>query len=580
MTVTAPGRTTTTGTTTAGTVADAVRRWAVQRPDYTAFTFLDHGTGTGPASETDVDPAGRPVRITWSELDRRARGLAARLRRRCAPKDRVLVLLPQGIDYAVAFVACLYADVLAVPLFPLTGAGHRDRLDGIVRDCAPTAALVHDDEAAVSGLHTIVVPHVGPGDEPPTPGHGPAYLQYTSGSTRTPAGVVVTDRNFQVNVRQALTAYGLRDAPAAPVSWLPLFHDMGLVLGLGVALLTGVEATLLDPLAFLYRPTRWLDALHGKHNVISAAPNFAYDLCVRRTTDVDRARLDLTGVAALINGSEPVHATTIARFQAAFGPCGLREDAQRPSYGLAEATVFVTAATGPPTTTPFDRKALAEGRAEVQDDPERATTLVGCGQAVEQDVKIVADDVECPDGRVGEIWVHGENVAPGYWAATTGVFGATLPGDPRPWLRTGDLGVRHDGELYVVGRIKDLIVIDGRNHYPQDVEAVAERADPAIRRGHVAAFSVPGDTGEALVVVAERAPRVPGVDPARVRRRVRAAVSAHHDVRVRDVLVVEPGSVPRTSSGKLSRAACRDRYLAAQLPVSAELPVPAGLPVS
>ncbi|MFI9813502.1 fatty acyl-AMP ligase [Saccharothrix variisporea] len=552
MTVTAPGH-----ATTAGPVADAVRRWASQRPDDTAFTFLDH----------DADPAGRPVRITWSRLDRRARGLAAHLRRRCAPKDRVLILLPQGIDYAVAFVACLYADVLAVPLFPLTGAGHRDRLDGIVRDCAPTAAMT-DTQPQHTGLHTIVVQDVGPGDEPPTPGHGPAYLQYTSGSTRTPAGVVVTDRNFQVNVRQALTAYGLRDAPASPVSWLPLFHDMGLVLGLGVALLTGVEATLLDPLAFLYRPARWLEALHGKPNAISAAPNFAYDLCVRRTTEDDRARLDLSGVAALINGSEPVHATTIARFQAAFGPCGLREDAQRPSYGLAEATVFVTAATGPPTTTPFDRKALAEGRAEVQDDPDRATTLVACGQAVEQEVKVVADDVECPDGRVGEIWVHGENVAPGYWAPTTGVFGATLPGDPRPWLRTGDLGVRHDGELYVVGRIKDLIVIDGRNHYPQDVEAVAERADPAIRRGHVAAFSVPGDTGEALVVVAERAPQVPRVDVEQVRRRVRAAVSAHHDVRVHDVLVVEPGSVPRTSSGKLSRAACRDRYLAAELPVS------------
>lgn len=557
MTVTAPGV-----TTNSGPVADAVRHWAGQRPDSTAFTFLDH----------DADPAGLPVRITWSELDRRARGLAARLRRRCAPKDRVLILLPQGIDYAVAFVACLYADVLAVPLFPLTGAGHRDRLDGVVRDCSPTAALVHEahDAHQVPGLDAIAVAHVEPSGEPPTPGHGPAYLQYTSGSTRTPAGVVVTDRNFRVNVRQALTAYGLRDEPAAPVSWLPLFHDMGLVLGLGVALLTGVEATLMDPLAFLYRPARWLDALHGKRNAISAAPNFAYDLCVRRTTEDDRAHLDLTGVTALINGSEPVHAATIARFHDAFAPHGLRPDAQRPSYGLAEATVFVTAATGPPTTTPFDRKALAEGRAEVQDDPDRATTLVGCGQAVEQDVKIVADDVECPPGRIGEIWVHGENVAPGYWVAKPGVFGATLPGDPRPWLRTGDLGVLHDGELYVVGRIKDLIVIDGRNHYPQDVEATAERADPALRRGHVAAFSVPGDAQEALVVVAERAPRVPrdAIDPGRVRRNVRAAVSAHHDVRVRDVLLVEPGSVPRTSSGKLSRAACRDRYLAAELPVS------------
>ncbi|QFZ19944.1 fatty acyl-AMP ligase [Saccharothrix syringae] len=549
--------------TRTGTVVDAVRRWAVERGNSTAFTFVDH----------DLDPLGVSVSITWAELDARARGVAFELRKRCSAGDRAVLLLPQGIDYVVAFVGCLYADVLAVPLFPPTGDGHRDRLDGVLRDCAPRVALT---AAPVPlDLDVVVVGRVPPGTAPlpPWPSGGPAYLQYTSGSTRTPAGVVVTDRNFRVNVGQALTAYDLADATATPVSWLPLFHDMGLVLGVGVALTTGAEAVLMDPLAFLYRPSRWLRAMHGRRGVITAAPNFAYDLCAHRVPEADRADLDLSGVVAMVNGSEPVRAGTLARFQAAFAPCGLRPDAQRPSYGLAEATVFVTAADGPATAS-FDREALSHGRAEPQDDPARATVLVDCGAPVDQHVAVVDPVTGEPvaDDRVGEIWVCGDNVSPGYWSGRTG-FGAELeaPGLPRgPWLRTGDLGVLHGGGLYVAGRIKDLIVIDGRNHYPQDVEAVAERADEVIRRGHVAAFAVPSDDGEALVVVAERSARSPrdAVDQARVRNRVRAAVARHHDVRVRDVLVVEPGSVPRTSSGKLSRAACRDRYLAGLLPAS------------
>ncbi|MFJ6673539.1 fatty acyl-AMP ligase [Actinosynnema sp. NPDC091369] len=554
--------------TTAGTVVDAVLRWARERPGHAAFTFLDH----------EADPRGVPVSITWGELDARARGLAAELRRRCAPGDRALLLLPQGLDYVVAFVACLYADVLAVPLFPITGDGHRERLDGILRDCAPKLTLT---SAPVDpGPDVVVVGSVPPSADPPAPRlGGPAYLQYTSGSTRTPAGVVVTDRNFRVNVRQALTAYGLADVDPSPVSWLPLFHDMGLVLGVGVALMTGAEAVLMDPSAFLYRPSRWLRAMSGRRNVISAGPDFAYDLCVRRVSAADRSGLDLSGVVALINGSEPVRAATVARFQDAFEPCGLRPDAQRPSYGLAEATVFVTAASRP-TTTGFDRAALARGRVVTAEDPERASVLVGCGGAVDQHLAIVDPVTGAPvaGDRVGEIWVCGENVSPGYWSgpdsgSREGGFGARLdaPGLPAgPWLRTGDLGVLHEGGLYVVGRIKDLIVIDGRNHYPQDVEAAATGADDVVRPGHVAAFAVPSDGGEAMVVVAERAAKVPreSVDQARVRARVRAAVSRRYDVRVRDVVIVEPGSVPRTSSGKLSRSACRDRYLAGELPVS------------
>ncbi|WP_238598841.1 fatty acyl-AMP ligase [Saccharothrix sp. ALI-22-I] len=562
-----------------GTVTAAVLRWAREKPDQPAFTFVDYAE----------DNRGRATTLTWSEVDTRARAIAAGLRARAEPGDRAVLLLPQGLHYVTAFFGCLYAGVLAVPLFPVDGAGHRDRVVGVLGDCTPravltTTALLPATRNELAGPFDVLAVEDLEAAPPTatiaaTQADQPAYLQYTSGSTRQPAGVVVTHRNLMINASQALRAYGVVDE-VSPVSWLPLFHDMGLVLGMGSPLVFGSETVFMDPLAFLYSPIRWLEAMSGRSAVISAAPNFAYDLCVRRVPEAKRSTLDLTGVLTLANGSEPVRAGTVARFQEAFAPHGLGADVQRPSYGLAEATVYVTAAGGAPVTTSFDRAALAAGHAIAPVAGQPSTALVGCGSPVDQHVLIVDPDSDepLPDGRVGEIRVTGPNVSPGYWSGERdlGVFGTTVTDQPAGlprdgWLRTGDLGVRHEGQFYVVSRIKDTIIVDGRNHYPQDIEATVESVDRALRDGHIAAFAVDRNDQERLVVVAERSPRTPreDIDLTRLGALVRAAVSTHHDLRVHDVVLAEPGTVPRTSSGKLSRSLCREQYLEGRFAVTA-----------
>jgi acyl-CoA synthetase (AMP-forming)/AMP-acid ligase II len=360
------------------------------------------------------------------------------------------------------------------------------------------------------------------------------------------------------------------------VTWLPLFHDMGLVTGVLLSACTGLGSDLIDPAAFVQRPARWLDLLAGAPGAFAAAPNFAFDHCVRRVRDADLERLDLRGVAALVNGSEPVRPATIARFAERFGPVGFRPEAHRPSYGLAEATVFV--ATGPPDEEPhavaFDAERLRTGEAVATaagDDAARA--LVSCGSAVGQSVLVVdpATRRPCPDGSVGELWCRGPNVAGAYHGGgerSRETFEATLAEDARgelpagPWMRTGDLGAVHDGCLFVTGRLKDMIIVDGRNHYPQDLEATAESADPEVRQGLVAAFGVDdGGDGEQVVVLAVRRHHDEDGSAAKA---VRRAVSAQHGVPVREVRFVPPHELPRTSSGKIARAASRQAYLAAE----------------
>jgi long chain fatty acid CoA FadD26 len=331
----------------------------------------------------------------------------------------------------------------------------------------------------------------------------------------------------------------------------------------------------MDPVAFLHEPVRWLRLLSAHPRALSAAPNFAYDYCAATVAEAQKAGLRLDGVFALINGSEPVRAGTADRFHAAFAAQGLLPETHCPSYGLAEATVFVSAARPwqPLRRFALDRDALATGKAlPARPDDPRAVLLTGCGAPAGQRVRI-ADPVSreaLAEGEVGEIWVQGPNVGRGYRnqePQTQRVFGAVLAdvaAGPGKWLRTGDLGTVLDGQLIVTGRLKDLIVVDGRNHYPQDVEATAQDAHPAVRRDRLAAFGVPGGSGERVIVVAEHARAVPLADidvPALVRT-VRAAVSARHGLRLSDVVLVPPGTVPRTSSGKVSRALTRDRYLA------------------
>ncbi|MFD9319975.1 fatty acyl-AMP ligase [Streptomyces sp. NPDC060053] len=568
------------------TLPEYLRHWAETAPDRRAFTFVDH-----PA------PHSRGVHrtLTWRSLDLRVRALAARLAEEAEPGARVALLCPQGTEYVTGFLAALTAGLVAVPLYPPGLSGHGDRLAGVLADARPAVVVTTSramaevaELCAHGGVSAVAVDRVPDAAArvpdaaryravaAPDPG-ATAYLQYTSGSTRAPAGVEITHANVVANARQALTAYGADTAPVTCVGWLPLYHDMGLVLSVAAPVVQGRLSVLMDPAAFLHEPARWLRLLAAHPRAVSAAPNFAYDYCVSAVTDAQKAELRLDGVAAMINGSEPVRPGTADRFHAAFAGQGLAADVHCPSYGLAEATVFVSAARPgePPRRFALDRDALAAGKAlPARPDDADAVQLAGCGTPAGQEVRVidpVSFDSLC-EGEVGEIWVRGPNVGRGYWnneALSRRVFGARPAGAPGGWLRTGDLGTVLDGQLIVTGRLKDLIVVDGRNHYPQDVEATVQDAHPAVRRDRLAAFGVPGDgdgagdAGERVVVVAEhtRATRLDGIDVPALARAVRGAVAARHGLRLADVVLVAPGDVPRTSSGKVARALTRARYL-------------------
>jgi acyl-CoA synthetase (AMP-forming)/AMP-acid ligase II len=558
----------------------SVARWAAETPSAVAYTFVDYAT----------DPAGERRDLTWAQLHRRARAMAARLREVAEPGERVALLMPQSLEYLTTMLGAMYARLIAVPLFSPDLPGHAERLIRAYGDADPsvavttTAALpqverfleeqsaprpkdvVLADSVDVSLAASWTGELIAPDDV--------AYLQYTSGSTRVPAGVQITHRNITANALQLWVGYAARPRETVGVSWLPLFHDMGLILAMATPLVHGNQVVLTDPVAFVMEPLRWLQLLSEYDDVITAGPNFAYEYCASRVTEEEKARLRLGGVRVALNGAEPIRPDTVKDFAEAFGGAGLRPEAQSPGYGLAEATVYVSSKTrGEPRFTAFDRVALAEGVAR----PGTDALLVACGAPTGQFVAIVDPEsrTEMPDGRVGEIWVNGPNVSPGYWRnpdKTAEVFGAVLgdPADGLPaedWLRSGDLGVVYDGDLYVTGRIKDLIIVDGRNHYPQDVEVSTQEAHEGIRRDHVAAFALTGEDGERVVVVAERGRRGEAVPVEDIARAVRRAVHATHELRVDDLVLVEPGGVPRTSSGKIARSACRERYLAGTLPV-------------
>ncbi|MCQ4079717.1 fatty acyl-AMP ligase [Streptomyces sp. RB6PN25] len=568
------------------TLIGHLARSAAQTPDFPAFTFVDFA----------VDGTGRPAAHTWARLDREVRAMAAALRRAGAGAEPVAVLAPQGPHYVIGFLAAMCAGAIAVPLFPPDLPGHADKLAAALDDARPTHILTTRAQrqlvvdfcaarAVCGGPPVLAVDDLAldrdPGAEEELAGVQPgpqdcAYLQYTSGSTRSPSGVEITHANVVANARHIAKAYDIRRDCNHVVGWLPLYHDMGLVLMVAVPVVGAVHSVITDPMAFVQQPVRWLRLLSQYAGAVTAAPNFAYDYCARRVADVDRRELSLDRTSVMINGSEPVRAVTLDRFQEAFESCGLRREVMRPSYGLAEATVFVSGSPHGqrPRVTAFDRDLLAGGvaRATTAADCVPVTELVACGRPVDQEVAVV-DAMSCrrqPDGRVGEIWVRGPNVARGYWRqaqASMEAFGAELDdgqsGRGGGWLRTGDLGVWYDGQLYITGRIKDLVIVDGTNHYPQDIELTVQNAHPAIRCDHVAAFAVATEGGEGLVVVAEHARHI--TDPEAVRdtaaRAVRAAVATAHAVSVTDFVLAAPHTVPRTTSGKVARRACRERYL-------------------
>ncbi|MEU9187017.1 fatty acyl-AMP ligase [Streptomyces sp. NPDC048484] len=559
----------------AASLTDHLSHWAAHRPQQRAFSQVDF---------PDSSATGLHRTLGWRALDARARAVAARLVTVASPGERAALVLPQGLDYVAGFLGCLYARVIAVPLFGPELPGHEGRLAAVLADCEPaclladsgTAPAVRDfvrdrrlPDLPVIPVDELPLQRRGSGsDEAKPEPNDIAYLQYTSGSTRSPAGVMISHANVVANARQALDAFVDDPEAATTVGWLPLFHDMGLVLSIAAPVVGGFPSVLMNPASFLQDPSRWLRLLGSYEGTISAAPNFAYDYCVARTAPEVVDELRLERVRVLINGSEPVRAGTVDRFRTAFAPAGLAPATHCPAYGLAEATVFVTASSPgePPSAVACHPGALAEGRVEETAVDEGASVLVSCGTPVGQELRIVgADGAVLPQGRVGEIQLRGPNIGLGYWkraglTAETFGFGAR-----EDWLRTGDLGALHDGRLLVTGRLKDVLIVDGRNHYPQDIEETVQSALPLVRPDHLAAFGVarPDTVGEELVVVAEhRRDADPTEEDLRVAERaVRAAVSARHGLRLGSLLLVPPGSVPRTSSGKVSRAATRTRFL-------------------
>ena len=556
-------------------------RRALESPDRLAYTFLADG-------ETEE------INLTYGELNRQARAIGALLQSLEATGERALLLYPPGLDYIAAFFGCLYAGVIAVPAYPPRLNLSRLRLQAIVEDAQPTLALTTAQILSKAETLSAQAPGLGrlrwlatetldremaeSWQEVPMDGNTLAYLQYTSGSTGQPKGVMVSHANVLRN--SAYIDYGFEHTPdSISLTWLPHFHDMGLIDGIIQPLYKGFPCVLMPPVSFLQRPIRWLRAISRYKVTHSGGPNFAYDLCVRKISVAERAALDLNSWSVAYNGAEPVRNETLDRFATAFEPYGFRRSAFYPAYGLAEATLKVTGGrrTESPVFCVVQAAALEQNRVvEASEDEQGVRTLVGSGHAaLETKVIIVHPEslTQCAPGRVGEIWVSGPGVAQGYWSRpeeTARTFQAyTADTAEGSFLRTGDLGFLKDGELFVTGRLKDLIIIRGSNHYPQDIERTMERSHAALRTGCGVAFSVELAGEERLVLVQEVETRQrPRMD--RVIETIRQAVAEEHELQPHAVILTRPGRLPKTSSGKLQRHTCRAKFLAGKLDVVAE----------
>ncbi|BBY32892.1 fatty-acid--CoA ligase [Mycolicibacter minnesotensis] len=556
---------------TARTLVELLRQQAVRHRDKVAFAFAPDGSE-------------EQSRLTYAELDRSARAVAAGLQQQGAAGRRVLVVCRPGLDSVAAYFGCLYAGAVAVPVqdrlgrlaliapdaragFALADSATQDRLrtqaDGLTR--RPLRWMAPEDPGADPDSWTP--PDIGSDTT--------ATVQYTSGSTRAPKGVVLTHGNLMANLAAIHETWGGDDQKVA-VCWLPQHHDMGLIGGILQSVYVGGNTVLMSPAGFITRPMRWLEAMSRYRATIATAPNFAYQLCVERSTAAERAALDLSQWSTAMNGAEPVQASTLRAFAEAFADAGFRPEAFLPVYGLAEATLLVSGGSdsAAPVIRHIDRAALGEDRVvEVADadvDASGVLELVGCGYP-RGGQQIVFVDPETRRRRdaeqVGEIWVSGPCVAQGYRGKpedTEQTFGAYLADTGEgPYLRTGDLGFMSAGEVFITGRCKDLIVLRGNNYYPNDIEKTVQGSHPGLLSGRGAAFAVepqPGG-GEHLVVVQEvhaagDAPALAGL-----LGRIRAAINRHHGIEAHAVVLVEAGSIPTTSSGKIQRQAARQRFV-------------------
>ncbi|MBW0014816.1 AMP-binding protein [Mycobacterium sp.] len=565
-----------------------LRERASLQPNDPAFTFVDFEQAWDGVATT----------LTWSQLYRRVMTVGEQLRIRGSVGDRALILAPQGLDYVIGFLGAMHAGLVAVPLPLPFGGSHDERTISVLADTSPavvltTSAVIDSVKAAVQSRQGPAAPWIveldvldldtrqrPAGTRPRSAANERpnfVYLQYTSGSTRTPAGVMVSNKNVFANFEQIMSDFfaaegGIPPADITVVSWLPLYHDMGLLLGILMPILAGVPTVLSSPVGFLQRPARWLHLLAHNGCTISAGPNFAYELAVRKTSNEDMAGLDLGGVHTILNGSERVQPATLKRFADRFAPFNLDPGVIRPSYGMAEATVYMASRKlgEPAGIVYFDSEKLTAGQA-TRCAAGSGTPLVSYGDTKSMAVRIVDPDThrERPEGTVGEIWVHGDNVAVGYWQKpeeTQKTFGANILepslGTPEgPWLRTGDSGFFSNGELFIIGRIKDLLIVYGRNHSPDDIEATIQE----ITAGRCAAIAVPDKGIEKLVAIIELKKRAESDEEKTdrlgvVKRDVTSAISKSHGLSVADLVLVSPGSIPTTTSGKIRRSQCVELY--------------------
>ena len=568
---------------------DILRYRAENEPEKIAFTFLEDGE-----KEKDC--------LTYQDLDRQAKAIAGLLQNQTQPGERALLLYPTGLDFISAFFGCLYAGVIAVPAYPPSRKQRRNRLQTIASDAKPkiilTTTSVRENveqcfaQTSEYGQIKIIATDkiennwaekwqkISLNDD------SLAFLQYTSGSTSQPKGVMVSHGNLIYNEEMIKTAFG-HDKSTVFVGWLPLFHDMGLIGNVLQPLYLGIRCYLMSPVAFLQQPMRWLQAISRYQATTSGGPNFAYKLCLDKIPREKLEGLDLSSWRVAFNGAEPIQATIQEQFTNTFAPYGFTKEAFYPCYGLAETTLFVSGglSTNPAIVKQFQDTALQENRVEIADNSsETMRSLVSCGRTwLEQDIIIVDPEslTVCPPEKIGEIWVSGKNVAQGYWnkiEQTKSTFLATLKNeDKRNFLRTGDLGFLHNGELFVTGRLKDVIIIRGRNHYPQDIELTVEQSHPAIRTNCCAAFSLDIDGQERLVITAEvernylrdylRSNDADAGSLDKVIKAMRQAISEYHELQVYSVLLLKTVTIPKTSSGKIQRHVCKNGFLVKSLSV-------------
>ncbi|WP_394831334.1 AMP-binding protein [Pendulispora rubella] len=547
----------------------AILQWrARQQPDDTAYIYLKGG---------ELDEIG----VTYGELDRQARTVAAALQGTCRPGDRAILLYPPGLEFIAAFFGCLYAGVIAVPAYPPKANRNLSRLRDIVGDCQAVVALStrqigNSIQGHWSELHWIATDTLDGAtaaswQNPSIAKNAIAFLQYTSGSTGTPRGVMVSHRNLVHNSECIRERWG-HSPSSVGICWVPQFHDLGLIIGILQPLYVGYKAVLMSPTAFVQKPFRWLQAISRYRGTTTCGPNFSFDLCVSKVTPEQRATLDLSSLDTVMNGAEPVLTETLQNFAEAFGPCGFDIRAFRGGYGLAEGTVFVTTSHRLPkgpnvkslSKAALEQHLVVRAAGATEHDTQ---DVVGCGPAAgDQELAVVHPDLHtrCKPDQIGEIWVKGESVGQGYWQRpeeSAQTFGAFLD-DTRegPFLRTGDLGFLHEGELYVTGRTKDLIIVRGRNHYPQDIERTVETVHPALRLNCTAAFSVREQGEERVVVVQELKRDHAGVDLEPLAADIFRAVAEEHELSLHALLLIADGNISKTSSGKIQRSTCRQRY--------------------